>query len=62
MNSNNEFLNNILNDINTMSSPIENDSNTIELQCPEVNSHFWLLGLRLTLCYCSVGYCLCIVM
>ena len=27
----NEFLMNILNDINTMSCPIENNSNTIEL-------------------------------
>ena len=41
MNSNNEFLNNILNDINTMSSPIENDSNTIELTVPR--SQFSLL-------------------
>ena len=36
----------ILNDVNTMLCPIEKESNTIELK----RAHFFLLGLRLTLC------------
>ena len=39
----NEFLMNIPNDINTLSYPSKNNSNTIELTC------YW--GRRLTLCY-----------
>ena len=43
----NEFIMNILNDINTLLCPSKNNSNTIELT---VNtSYYW--GRRLTLCY-----------
>ena len=50
---NNEFITNILNDINTLSCPSKNNSNTIELAVQ--SSCYW--GLRLTLCYC----CFCVV-
>ena len=43
----NEFIINILNDINTLSCPSKNNSNTIELTVH--TSCYW--GHRLTLCY-----------
>ena len=39
----NEFLMNIINDINTMLCPIKNNSNTIELTVP--TSCYWVLDL-----------------
>ena len=43
----NEFIVNILNDINTLLCPSKNKSNTIELT---VHTYCYL-GLRLTMCY-----------
>ena len=43
----NEFLMNILNDINTLSCPMKRDNNKIELTVH--TSCYW--SLRLTLCY-----------
>ena len=43
----NEFIINILNDLDTLSCPSKNNSNTIKLTVH--TSGYW--GLRLTLCY-----------